>query len=212
MLQDGTTEQRLTHNTTHDIAPDVRNGFVMWNSAAEDGGRAVSVYEIATGLTSTIADAEGGQVSNPRFVLVYDTELANGDVVTKGFNPETGEVEPLSAMPADAPREIPPADQTGETRALIQNKSATGRESGESEMNATSTTSNNDNGDVNQASSTTATSIGTSTASTTALILDISGTATTTLVLTDFDLIIEPFSGTSSSQLLDSATTSNLVE
>lgn len=208
MMSDGKKETQLTDNNTHDVAPDIRNGFVMWNTTGANGQKEVSVYEIETGLLSTIADSDGGQVQNPRFVLVYDTKFANGDIITKGYNPETGEVEPLSATPADVPQEIPESDQTGETRALIQNKTTTGRDSFDSDSDDATGPDPATDPDNSVASSTA--SSATSTAD--IVDLDLSTTTPEILPLDDFDLIVEPYSSTTSSQLNDSASTTNPVE
>ena len=94
----------------------------MWNVVTPDQSQRAALYDTVTGVTSYIDDADGGQVMNPRFVLMYDTKFANGDTVTKGYDPETGQVVPLSAQPAPPAPEIPDSDPVGETRALIQNK------------------------------------------------------------------------------------------
>ena len=127
MLYDGKEEKQLTHSEAQDIAPDIRQGFVIWSITDANNQKTLGVYEIATDEFTVIEDPDGGQVTNPRFVLMYDTKFANGDVITKGFNPSTGELEPLSAVPGQLPT-IPAADPTGETRALLQNKNPSGRD------------------------------------------------------------------------------------
>ncbi len=127
MLHDATTEtsRQLTDGSVHDVAPYVRGTYVIWNTTSPGGERQLAVYDTQTELVSHITDAEGGRVSNPRFVLVYDTTFPNGDVLTRGFDPETGEVQPLSAIPSDPPPEIPSPDPVGEPRALTQQKTET---------------------------------------------------------------------------------------
>ena len=184
LLEDG-VEQQISNNTYHDTLPDVQEGYIIWNSHTVDSEPQVMMYELTSGTRATIADTDGGQVVNPRFVLVYDTEFANGDLVTKGFDPESGSVITLAAQPADTPPEIPESDQTGETRALIQNKPA--REVQEEELAVTS-----------QGSSTTDTA--TTSAAITASSSDSVATttvdmtpATSTMPLSDYDLPVTPY-------------------
>lgn len=94
----------------------------MWNRLASDNTQTIELFDIITQEFTTITDEEGGALSNPRMVLVYETEFANGDVVTKGYDVETGEVTPLANDPAELPEELPDPDATGETRALVQPK------------------------------------------------------------------------------------------
>lgn len=128
MLHDGATTKLLTNTPEHDIAPKIRGNLVMWNRMAKDT-QTIELYDLTTGEYTTIADAEGGELSNPRMVLVYDAAFANGDVVTKGYDVLTGKITPLSAVPASIPDEIPDPDTTGETRALIQSKAPTREDS-----------------------------------------------------------------------------------
>jgi hypothetical protein len=112
----------LTNNNDQDLAPVIQDEYIVWTTAGADT-QLVRVYSLDTGTIQTITDHEGGAIVNPRFVLVYDTKFDNGDVITRGFDPETGLSSSLAATPASEPIDIPPADSTGETRALIQNKS-----------------------------------------------------------------------------------------
>ncbi|MBY0538370.1 hypothetical protein K2P47_03145 [Patescibacteria group bacterium] len=125
VLYDGTETKFLTDSLQHDIAPNVKGDLVMWNRLASDNTQTIELFDIVTGEFTTITDEEGGALSNPRMVLVYETEFANGDVVTKGYNVETGEVTPLANDPAELPEELPEPDATGETRALVQPKNPT---------------------------------------------------------------------------------------
>jgi hypothetical protein len=122
VLYDGTETKFLTDSLQHDIAPNVKGDLVMWNRLAADNTQTIELFDIITQEFTTITDAEGGALSNPRMVLVYETAFANGDVVTKGYDVETGEVTPLANDPAELPEELPEPDATGETRALVQPK------------------------------------------------------------------------------------------
>ncbi len=115
---DGAYTEQLTDNIVQDVAPVIQDGYVLWNvlGGAEQQAR---VYSIDTKETTSIQGYEGGSIINPRFVLVYDTEYENGDVVTQSFDPTTGLSEPIAAKPAQNPVDIPETDPTGEIRALI---------------------------------------------------------------------------------------------
>ncbi len=116
----------ITENDVQDIGPVIEDKFIVWTAAGVDAQLA-QVYSLETGTIQAITDYEGGAIKNPRFILVYDTKFDNGDIITRGFDPETGLSTSLAATPVPLPIDIPPADSTGETRALIQNKQA-GRE------------------------------------------------------------------------------------
>ncbi len=118
MLEEDGELSMITDNNTHDISPRINGNYIMWQSF-EDGAWRVKVYDRLTKQVDTIADSEGASVDNPRFVLIYDTKLQNGDVETKGYDLESGEVVPLSSKPGATPDNIPDPDQTGEDRALV---------------------------------------------------------------------------------------------
>jgi len=122
MYFDGTFTDQLTSNTVQDVAPAIDDGYVLWSVLGSEEQEA-KVYSLASGETLNITGYEGGVIANPRFVLVYDTQFENGDIITQGFDPTTGLSKPIAAKAADDPIEIPDSDSTGETRALIQNKS-----------------------------------------------------------------------------------------
>lgn len=200
LYTDGETLRLLPSRGGQSIAPQIEGDYVIWNEV-NGGNHAVAVYDIATADISYIEDSEGARVTNPRFVLVYDTRFDNGDVITQGFDTETGEVIPLAAAAPAAPKELPsPTKTAGEAAALLTTSKTTSRDESV------------DLGDegvtpVPQASSTpgvATTSV--ATASTSAdtvadvplVVASSTPAATTTLPLTDFDLIVEPFGASSS--------------
>lgn len=126
MLYDGEKIELLTDTTEHNIAPNIRNGLVVWHRVTGNNEQTIEVYDIMAGSYFTINDTDvGGEVSNPRMVLVFESTLPSGDVVTKGFDLVTGEVTTFSQTPTELPSKIPEPDATGEVRALIQNKQIT---------------------------------------------------------------------------------------
>ncbi len=121
MLYNNGKTLELTSGSTHNLAPVIRNGLVMWHHMNGEE-KVIEVYDIATGVYTTISDSNGGAISNPRMVLVYDAAMDNGDVVTRGYDLITGEITSFASIPAPFPTDIPEPDTTGETRALIQPK------------------------------------------------------------------------------------------
>jgi hypothetical protein len=122
VLYDGSETKFLTDSSLHDIAPNVKGDLVMWNRLSSDNTQTIELYDLVTGEYTTITDEEGGALSNPRMVLVYETQFANGDVVTKGYDVKTGEVTSLANDPGELPEELPEPDPMDETRALVQPK------------------------------------------------------------------------------------------
>jgi hypothetical protein len=121
MMYDGQAVVQLTNNTLQDVSPHMREGYVVWQTQFQDGWK-VAVYDLKTKAIEYI-DSEGGlKVENPRFVLVYDSTNEQGDVQTVGYDLNTKQSFSLGSLPAELPEELPEPDQTGETRALIQNK------------------------------------------------------------------------------------------
>ena len=118
MLFDGSYTEQLTNNDSQDVAPVIQDGYVLWNVLGSDEQQA-RVYSLDTKETISIEGYEGGAIANPRFVLVYDTQFENGDVVTQSFDPTTGLSEPIAAKAAPEPINIPESDPTGEIRALL---------------------------------------------------------------------------------------------
>ena len=111
------TEQ-VTDNKVQDVAPVIEDGYILWSVIGGDKQEA-KVYSIKDKKMMEIAEHDGGEILNPRFVLVYDTRYENGDVVTKGFDPLTGISSPITSKPAPMPVDIPNVDPTGEIRALL---------------------------------------------------------------------------------------------
>jgi hypothetical protein len=124
VLYDGRNTERLTSSIHHDLAPSVRGEHVIWKTV-RGNDQVVSVYDMLTKQTTVIEDVEAGsRLTNPRMVIVYDAVTENGDVVSVGYDPESGERVTLGTLPVELPEQIPEAEQTGETRALLQNKAS----------------------------------------------------------------------------------------
>jgi len=201
MYFDGKYTDQLTDNQSQDVAPAISDGYVLWSVLGESEQEA-KVYSLASGETLNINGYEGGMITNPRFVLVYDTNFDNGDVVTQGFDPTTGLSAPLAAKPAEDPVDIPDTDATGEIRALIQNKSSqksnfntdgTKDNIGSSTPNVASSTAASggdisDTLDLTQASSTNSTT--SMSASNDAGVTAKATSPESVLELTDYDLIL----------------------
>ena len=203
MLSDGVTTKLLTNTPEHDIAPKIRGNLVMWNRLSHNNTQTIELYDLTTGEYTSIADDEGGKLSNPRMVLVYDAQFKNGDMVTKGYDVTTGKITALAAIPVKIPDKIPAPDKTGETRALIQLKSTT-REDTES---GTSTTPKIDPPDPITGTSSASTTLNlglqlpvastTISVATTTVSLTLDLSASTTLQLTSSDVVVPAFIATS---------------
>lgn len=115
---DGETFSMITDNSVHDIGPSLNGDFIVWQSEEVDGWK-VRVFNMSTKQTSTIDDAGGASIENPRLMLVYDAKHENGDIETRGYDLITGKKVPLNATSSRVPEKIPEPDQTGEKRALI---------------------------------------------------------------------------------------------
>ncbi len=122
MLFDGSEIQQLTATVEHNLAPVIRNNLVVWHRVMY-GEKTIEVYDIKAKSYMTIRDTEGGTISNPRMVLVYDAAMDNGEVVTRGYDLVTGEITSFASEPTPLPDEIPEPEATGETRALLTTKS-----------------------------------------------------------------------------------------
>lgn len=121
MFFDGSYTEQITNNDSQDVAPVIQDKYILWNVLGGNEQQA-RVYSLDTKETVPIQGYEGGSIVNPRFVLVYDTQFANGDVVTQTFDPATGLSKPVAAKPGPTPVQIPNTDPTGEIRALITGK------------------------------------------------------------------------------------------
>jgi hypothetical protein len=122
MYYDGTYTDQLTNNDTQDVAPVMQEEYIIWTIIG-GGEQFAQVYSLETKEIVTISNSGGGSILNPRFVLVYDTQFDNGDVITQRFDPDTGFAEAIAAQPAQAPLKIPEPDTAGEIKALITTKS-----------------------------------------------------------------------------------------
>jgi len=182
MFFDGKFTDQITSNDSQDVTPVIEEGYILWSVL---GGEKVEakVYSLEGKEMMTISGYEGGSVANPRFVLVYDTQFDNGDVITQGFDPQTGLAKTLASKPVDLPFDIPEPDPVGEIRALIQNKSI----HDENEVVAVSETSADD--DLNLAP-TTATSSSTLTVDIQPELNEVENHTEFDLELNDFDLVI----------------------
>jgi hypothetical protein len=198
VLYDGVEITYLSKSFEHDMAPKVRGSLVMWNKLTDSGHQTIELYDLLTKEFTTINDAEGGALSNPRMVLVYESAFENGDVVTKGYDVLTGEITPLSTKAADLPEDIPSPDDTGEHRALIQLKNGTKDDSETADIfpqdvgggvSATSSTSTTLDMSTQPATST----LNVPTSSTTVMTLDLSTPEIPASTDTDFELTILPF-------------------
>lgn len=121
LYEDGSSTL-LTNNDVHDIAPFINKEYIIWQTQ-KDGEWYMTVYDRSSKTTETIVNETGAMIENPRLVLVYDAKYDNGDVQTLGYDFNTKKITPLAAVPVQLPDSIPDPDQTGEERALIQNKS-----------------------------------------------------------------------------------------
>ena len=121
MMHDGDIVRQLTNNTLHDVSPHMRDEHIVWQTQFADGWQ-VALYDQQTGDVAYVRSEGGAKVENPRFVLVYDSTNEAGDIQTIGYDFDNKRSFTLSSIPADLPEELPEPDQTGETRALIQNK------------------------------------------------------------------------------------------
>ncbi|MFN3692822.1 MAG: hypothetical protein ACK4SL_01825 [Candidatus Paceibacteria bacterium] len=142
MLFDGETANQLTNTSEHNLAPVVRNNLVVWHRVHYNE-KTIEVYDLNSRAFMTIRDDNGGTISNPRMVLVYDAAMDSGETITRGYDLVTGEITSFAAEPAPLPEEIPDPDTTGEPRALLTAKSTTEEEALEgappSDTNASST-------------------------------------------------------------------------
>ncbi len=193
MYFDGKYTDQITKNDLQDVAPAIHDGYILWSLLGGEEQEA-RVYSLDSGEILNINGYEGGLISNPRFVLVYDTQYDNGDIVTQGFDPVTGLSAPIAAKPVEDPIDIPDTESTGETKALIQNKSSQKNDfivTGNSGGSATSTDGNPDTISTTTSDSSTLNLKATSTADYVATSTT-PDTEETPFELTDYDLILLP--------------------
>ena len=144
MFLDGGKIQQLTNNAMHDVSPHMREDHVVWQTQYNEGWQ-ITVYDIETRQVTSLPSVNGAKIENPRFVLVYDTTNEAGDIQTMGYDPDENRSFLLNSIPVELPDELPEPDQTGETRALIQNKaSVKGNEIEDIEPTPTPTASSSD--------------------------------------------------------------------
>ncbi len=192
MLYDGDKATQLTNTSEHNLAPVIRNNLVVWHRVQYQE-KTIEVYDLNSGAFMTIRDDNGGTISNPRMVLVYDAAMDNGDIVTRGYDLVTGEITSFAAEPAPLPEEIPDPDNTGETRALLSGKSSTEEENGDAAALG-DTTASSTPPDLELAVASTTTEI----ATTTDLTLDLTNTIVESVVVpeptvTVPDLVVSPY-------------------
>lgn len=121
MMYDGEQVFQLTNNELHDVSPHMRSGYIVWQTQFAEGWQ-VAVYDQETNHIEYVESEGGAKIENPRFVLVYDSTNEAGDIQTVGYDFDNKQSFTLNSIPAQLPDELPEPDQTGETRALIQNK------------------------------------------------------------------------------------------
>ena len=209
MYFDGEYAEQITDNLLQDVTPVIQDGYIVWSIIGGEEQEA-KVYSLDSGEILTISGYEGGTIANPRFVLVYDTKFENGDVITQGFDPETGLSKPIAAQPAQDPVDLPHNDPTGEIRALIQKSSDDEddsiEQSGNEGGNGTSTTLDLAGAKVSKDSGT----LDLSQASSSDIYFDAAPTTTIKkLELTDFDLVITGASSSDDNDDVASSTTSS---
>jgi hypothetical protein len=182
MLYDGETATQLTNTSEHNLAPVVRNNLVVWHRILYSE-KTIEVYDLNSRAFMTIRDDNGGTISNPRMVLVYDAAMDSGETVTRGYDLVTGEITSFEAEPTPLPEEIPDPDTTGETRALLTAKSTSEEEAIEGvPADGSNASSTPPDLELNLATSTA------SIASTTDLTLDLTSVAETVIA----DMALEP--------------------
>ncbi len=141
VLYQGNEEKVITDSVQHNLSPSIYDGVILWTTFNQAGKKIGAYYDIDSKKTVYIDSEIEGRIQNPRFVLVYDTVLDSGDVITHGFDPETGTTKPISAFPTVPLPDIPSPDPVGEVRALTSknNEDESELENLQTDKNATST-------------------------------------------------------------------------
>lgn len=188
ILHDGQGESKITNGGGHNVAPYVHGSLVVWNRHNTDGQKTIEMYDVDTRSYVSVPDAEGLSVSNPRMVFVFDSLTPEGDIITKGYDVLSRKFIDLDSLPVNLPDEIPNSDSTGETRALIQSKPTVKsevEEMVESDMDVPTVGPEPELEalTLNLASSTEA----------------VATTTEATLTLAEYELVIEPYNGTTTS-------------
>jgi len=119
VLYDGTDMYRLTHSSEPDLAPQIRNGLLLWYRMQANGERMLELYNIATKERVSIKDDGEGVITNPRMMVVFESQARNGDTVIKGYDIVTGQVVPIGSNSQPIPTNIPNPNPTGEPIALF---------------------------------------------------------------------------------------------
>lgn len=119
VLHDGTDMYRLTHSSEPDLAPQIRNGLLLWYRMQANGERRLELYNIATKERVSMKDDGEGVITNPRMMVVFESQARNGDTMVKGYDIVTGQVVPIGSNPQPVPANIPNPNPTGEPIALF---------------------------------------------------------------------------------------------
>jgi hypothetical protein len=192
ILLEGNKETQITSTADNNVAPYVHGNLIVWNKHSLAGEKTIEMYDIDSKTYVSVDDPDGMSVSNPRMVFVYDSLHPNGDIVTKGYDVMSRKFIELDTLPRELPEELPEAESTGETRALIQSKPSVKSEgvvSGNSSTTPTPVTP--------AASSTVPATISTSTLPVETMTIDmnipaVQTEATSTPSIENFDIVIEP--------------------
>lgn len=122
VLFDGVEERVVSRGAGHNVAPNLNSDLLIWHRHTAANQRSLEVYNLVTGKYFTLDDPDGLAVENPRMMLVYDTVQPSGELVTRGYDLLTSRFIDIDTRSRSLPADIPKSEQTGETRALIQNK------------------------------------------------------------------------------------------
>jgi hypothetical protein len=104
--------EQITDNAVHDMFPRAYDDVITWQR--EKGASwEVIVYDPRTEKETALEKDEGTKYENPRFVLLFDSKQANGDVETIGYDLDTGEMMELGTKAKKVPDEPKtPNDET----------------------------------------------------------------------------------------------------
>lgn len=223
MLYDGSNTTQLTYSDQHNIAPAIRGNYLLWKQQRSNEEQTVEVYDLQTKQQYSISDPDGGVISNPRMMLLYESEFDNGDVVTRGLDLVTNEIVPIQSTPVPLPENIPSPEPLDEVRALV---TKTINEDEEGTSDDTEPTNDSDDpttyqpGDVVMTA--TASSTDTSAATTTTITMPVATISSSTEagleldlradneedLISEFDVFVPPFTASTS----DDASVSTVLE